>query len=183
MTTKMQDLRLPAADSALHADAKELRRTLSDLIRVVQFRDRDRICCHDVTVSQCHALEAIARSGPLRLNDLAAHLYLDKSTTSRVVDALVSKDYVERTPDPSDGRAVQLAATDSGRRLVGRVESELHAESAAALLGLDADTRRGVLRVLDLLVRRQQQRVEVEAGCCRWRPVTEDGELSGASCC
>jgi SAM-dependent methyltransferase len=29
---------------------------LSDLVRVYQFRDRDRICCHDISVTQQDAI-------------------------------------------------------------------------------------------------------------------------------
>ena len=183
MTTN-RSLGLQPADASLDADAKSLRRSLSELIRLVQFRDRDRICCHDVTVSQCYALEAVARSGPWRLGDLATHLYLDKSTTSRIVDGLETKGYLDRRPDPSDRRAVLLEATESGLGLVLRIDAELHAESLSVLLGLDAEARGGVVRVLELLVRRQAQRVEVEAGCCRWRPASEDfAEASAPDCC
>ena len=84
--------RPPVADDAeLSRDAARLYDALSDLIRVYQFRDRDRICCHDLSVTQCYALEALVRRGPLTMNELAARLFLDKSTASRVVDALERK--------------------------------------------------------------------------------------------
>jgi hypothetical protein len=38
-------------------DAETFHAALSELVRVYQFRDRDRICCHDVSVTQCYALE------------------------------------------------------------------------------------------------------------------------------
>ena len=56
-----------------------------------QFRDRDRICCHDISVTQCYALETLVQQGPVRLSGLAERLFLDKSTTSRVVSTLVRK--------------------------------------------------------------------------------------------
>ena len=87
-----------ALDSDLARDARAFYDALSDLVRVYQFRDRDRICCYDISVSQCYALEALVRRGGMTLNDLAAQLYLDKSTASRVVDALERKGYVARTP-------------------------------------------------------------------------------------
>src|SRR5947209_4293076 len=110
------------ADPALERDAHQFYDTLSDLIRVYQFRDRDRICCYDVSVSQCYGLEALVRRGPMTLNDLAAYLYLDKSTASRVVDALERKGYVARAPHPDDGRALLLAPTATGRELYARIE-------------------------------------------------------------
>src|SRR5688500_8387945 len=41
------------SDRQLEAETRELRRALSELVRVYQFRDRDRICCYDISVSQC----------------------------------------------------------------------------------------------------------------------------------
>ena len=105
-------------DPTLERDAHQFYDTLSDLIRVYQFRDRDRICCYDVSVSQCYGLEALVRKGPMTLNDLAAYLYLDKSTASRVVDALERKGYVARAPHPDDGRASVLTRTELGTEML-----------------------------------------------------------------
>src|SRR5215218_8085902 len=106
----------------LQRDAVALQAAVAELVRVYQFRDRDRICCHDISVSQCYALEAVVRQGGMTLNDLAAHLYLDKSTASRVVDSLERKEYVTRAPHPSDRRAVLLEPTPAGRDLYRRIE-------------------------------------------------------------
>jgi hypothetical protein len=43
---------------------------------VYQFRDRDRICCHDVSVTQCYALETVVEHGPMRLTTLAERLFV-----------------------------------------------------------------------------------------------------------
>ena len=141
------------ADPRLAADARELHRVLSDLMRVVQFRDRDRICCHDVSVSQCYALEAILRRGPLTLSELAAHLYLDKSTASRVVKALAEKGYIERRPHPDDGRAMQLVATAAGRRLHTLIERDLLAEVETLVADFDPEVRRALASLLARLSR------------------------------
>src|SRR5262245_14728391 len=99
VTTKTRALAAtPRVDPKLHADAESLHAALSELVRVYQFRDRDRICCHDVSVTQCYALEALLRRGPSSLNELASELYLDKSTASRVVATLRRKGYVTRAP-------------------------------------------------------------------------------------
>src|SRR5690348_5129434 len=90
-------------DEGLAGDTRSFYEALSELLRVYQFRDRDRICCHDVSITHCYALEALARERAMTLNDLASHLYLDKSTTSRVVDALERKGYVVRSEHPADG--------------------------------------------------------------------------------
>lgn len=47
---------------------------------------------------------------------LADEFHLDISTVSRQISALEHKGYVNRIPDPSDGRAFFFEVTDSGRR-------------------------------------------------------------------
>ena len=134
-------------------DAEALQRALSDLVRVYQFRDRDRICCHDISVTQCHALETLVEHGPLRLGGLAERLFLDKSTTSRVVAALVKKGYVQQRPDASDARAVVISATSRGERLHGRITADLVDQQRQLLDDLDPAVRSGVVEVIRRLAR------------------------------
>lgn len=149
---------MPAApDPALVADAAAFSEALQDLLRLYQFRDRERICCHDITVSECYALEALVRKGPQTLNQVAASLRLDKSTASRVVRALEEKGYVRRAAHPEDGRAVQLAASASGERLFNRIHDELEGRYRAMLAGFDAPTRQAVLAVI--------RRLQGDAAC------------------
>lgn len=125
----------------LHRQARELQEALAEFVRVYQFRDRDRICCHDVSVSQCYALEVLVRRDRATLNEVAAELCLDKSTASRVVSALERKGYVARAPHPSDRRAVLLAATPAGRRLYTRILDTLIAERRQILAAFPPSVR------------------------------------------
>ncbi len=132
----------------LAADTRSFYEALSELIRVYQFRDRDRICCYDVSITQCYALEALARERAMTLNDLASHLYLDKSTTSRVVDALERKGYVVRSEHPADRRALRLKITSAGRALHGKILNDILAEEEALLVEFSAKVRRSMTQVL-----------------------------------
>jgi DNA-binding MarR family transcriptional regulator len=142
------DRQLEAPEATLDRDAADLQAAVADLVRVYQFRDRDRICCHDISVTQCYALETLVEHGSMRLSALADRLFLDKSTTSRVVTTLVKKGYVEQGPDPSDGRAIALRATRKGRNLCVRISEGLVAQQKQLLQDLDPDVRTGVVRVL-----------------------------------
>jgi DNA-binding MarR family transcriptional regulator len=134
--------------TALDRDAADLQSAVADLVRVYQFRDRDRICCHDISVTQCYALETLVEHGPLRLSALADRLFLDKSTTSRVVGTLVKKGYVEQSADAQDGRAIALSVTRKGRSLCARITDDLIDQQRQLLQDLDPDVRTGVVRVL-----------------------------------
>ena len=162
--------RPPSKSSDLQTDAVALHSALSELVRVYQFRDRDRICCHDVSVTQCHALEALVENGPMRSSTLAERLFLDKSTTSRVVATLVKKGYVEQRSDVADGRATALHATATGRRLYKRITDDLVDQQKQLLQDLGPDIREGVISVIRRLARAADARfrsgVSVGAADC-----------------
>lgn len=161
-------------------DASALQAAVADLVRVYQFRDRDRICCHDISVTQCYALELLVDHGPLRLGALADRLFLDKSTTSRVVRALVKKGYVEQHPDPQDKRATALRATRAGRSLCARITADLVEQQRQLLEDLSPEIRAGVIDVIRRLAAAADARFRAglsvgsggacrpdDAACCR----------------
>jgi DNA-binding MarR family transcriptional regulator len=153
-------------DAVLERDAQRLHRLLSDLVRMFQFRDRERICCHDISVTQCYALEALAEGDGITLNELASRLYLDKSTASRVVDALVAKGYATRTPRPEDGRALALAPTAAGRRLYERIDADLLGEVRGVVAGFPADVRGAMNELLARFHGAAATRILGGAACC-----------------
>jgi MarR family transcriptional regulator, 2-MHQ and catechol-resistance regulon repressor len=156
----------------LQADSLALHEALADLVRAYQFRDRDRICCHDISVTQCYALEALKRDGPMRLNDLAERLFLDKSTSSRVLGALVRKGYAERLVDLTDGRALSVRITAKGQRLYNRIHGELVQQQAQMIKDLTPDVRRAAIEVISRLARAAESQFGIGRGastassCC-----------------
>ena len=163
---------LDSTETALNRDAVDLQAAVADLVRVYQFRDRDRICCHDISVTQCYALETLVEHGPMRLSALAEQLFLDKSTTSRVVGTLVKKGYVEQGTDPQDGRAITLSATRQGGSLCARITNDLVEQQKQLLQDLDPEVRSAVVGVLRRLA---------QAADARFRSGTIGG--MGKSCC
>jgi len=153
-------------DPALVKDAERLSDSLEDLLRVVQFRDRDRACCYDVSVSQCYALERVVAADGLTVNDLAASLYLDKSTASRVANSLVDKGYLARARDPEDGRVVRLVPTPAGSALCRRIMADTATQYAEMLADFSPDVRAGIIRLVGRLGRSFASRVEASGGSC-----------------
>jgi DNA-binding MarR family transcriptional regulator len=56
----------------------------------------------------------------LRMQDLAARAVLSRTRISRVVSELEDAGYVERVPDPNDGRATLASITSTGRTALAR---------------------------------------------------------------
>jgi DNA-binding MarR family transcriptional regulator len=155
-------------EAALDRAAREFQAAVADLVRIYQFRDRDRICCHDVSVTQCYALETLVEAGPLRLVELAERLFLDKSTTSRVVQSLVRKGYVELGEDPADRRAVSIAVTRKGRGLCARIVGDLVEQQKQLLRDLEPELRTGIVTVLRRLAQAADARFRsgTAPACC-----------------
>lgn len=155
-----------AADPTLLGDARHLSEALGELIRVVQFRDRDRACCYDVSVSQCYALKGVADAGALTINELAAYLYLDKSTASRIANGLVDKDLLARVRDAEDGRVVQLVLTSEGRAVYSKIEAAQATEYAELLSDFAPEIRNAFTELIGRLGRSFASRVDASGGSC-----------------
>lgn len=145
-------------DSELTRDARDLHKAVSELVRVYQFRDRKCIYYYDVSVTQCYALSALLRLGPVTLSRLAADLYLDKSTASRVVDSLEKKGYIHRAAHPEDARALRLEVTTRGRDLHSRVVQDLEKEMEHLIQDLSPDVRQATARLVSRLAKAASDR-------------------------
>jgi MarR family 2-MHQ and catechol resistance regulon transcriptional repressor len=155
-----------AANPALDRDAAAFYDALSDLIRVYQFRDRDRICCQDISVTQYYALESLARHGPLTLNELASQLYLDKSTVSRVVNAIERKKLLRRQPHDEDRRAVLLAVSDAGRQLYDCIRDDIEEREKRLIADFDPEVRAAMIGLIGRLAEAAKERVSTTGGTC-----------------
>jgi DNA-binding MarR family transcriptional regulator len=79
------------------------------------------------------ALALIHRHGPARVSELAEHMSVTLPVASRQVAALVQAGYVEREPDPDDGRAQRLRASDAGARVLSGSRARMLEAATPAL--------------------------------------------------
>jgi MarR family transcriptional regulator, 2-MHQ and catechol-resistance regulon repressor len=162
----MSLVQIRGTDPELETDARELRGALSELIRVYAFRDRDRICCYDVSVTQSNALDVLVARGPLTLNDLAAELYLEKSTASRIVDGLEKKGYALREENPESKRSILVQVTAEGAALQRQIERDLLEEEMRLLEEFEPEVRQAAARMVTRLARAAAARVDTSGGTC-----------------
>jgi DNA-binding MarR family transcriptional regulator len=104
----------------------------------------------EVSVIQLRALTVLRAAPDANLAQLAEGMGVTVSTTSRLVDRLVTADLVERRPAPHTRREIALRLTARGEQTVDRydglrladlrrrVEQLPEAEQAAAVIGLRA---------------------------------------------
>ena len=99
-----------------------------------------------LSVRQFLVLQRI-EAGTSRTTELAKTVRVTSPTMTRVIDRLVEMGLVHRETDPDDRRAIRLALTPAGRRVLARQSKEL---SARIRLVLDeAGATHDELRAVD----------------------------------
>ncbi len=102
-------------DASLKDEPETAEDALVQLMMTVGRRFRARLDGDTVDPSQAALLYALKTRGALRLGDIADAMKLDASTVSRHVQQLGDRGFIERGPDPDDGRASIISLTDAGR--------------------------------------------------------------------
>jgi len=136
---------------AVTADlAHDLRLAVMRLAR----RARQERGDHRLGLGQLSALATLDRCGPMTAGALASHEQVRPPSMTRTLAALSEAGYVERSPDPTDGRQVVVSLTDAARLLLHDDRRRREEWLAGLLLGLDVEQRellRAALPVLEVL--------------------------------
>ncbi|MDI2098942.1 MarR family winged helix-turn-helix transcriptional regulator [Ruicaihuangia caeni] len=87
-----------------------------------------------------------------RIRDLNRMLFLTQPSVSRLLDRLVTRGFVTKSPDPKDGRGTIVALTDTGYERFRAAAAE-HSASISAHLGnaLDAGELQRLRELCDKL--------------------------------
>ncbi|GAA2786086.1 MarR family winged helix-turn-helix transcriptional regulator [Saccharopolyspora taberi] len=105
--------------------------------------------------SALSVLHTLSRRGPCRLSDLVRTEQIKQPALTSAMAKLERDGLVERSPDPSDGRASMLSLTSDGRSIVSRRHAD-RAEQLGRLIDRlpPADRTRllGIAGVLDRIV-------------------------------
>ena len=136
---------------------REQIRLLERKLGLLSKENNGSFCCSKVTLPQCHALVEIGRTKYLSLKDLANTLSLDVSTTSRTVDSLVKKTYVQRDNDPNDRRSIQIKLTDSGQKLYQDIENKMNNDFSTCFEKIPSNERGNVLHSMDIILNALQE--------------------------
>lgn len=97
------------------------------------------------------ALGSLLNAGPLSIGALAHHNRVSAPSMNRTINCLVDDGYVERTPDPEDGRRVTVILTDTGAELVAATRLQRDSWLAEQLATLSPEDREVLHRAAILL--------------------------------
>ncbi|MGH1452705.1 MAG: MarR family winged helix-turn-helix transcriptional regulator [Paracoccaceae bacterium] len=95
---------------------------------------------HDMTMSQGWVLVHLIRENGLRQAELASRLEIATVTTSKLIDRLEARGFVERRADPDDRRSNRIYATTKAKALVKVMTQTIFEVDEIANAGIcDAD--------------------------------------------
>lgn len=97
-------------------------------------------------------LFCLSHVAALTAQDVADMTGRPRNSISRAVHRMLREGYIDRTPDPDDGRQALLEITAKGRRLHNRIVVGFMAREAAVLGVLNAEERRSLDALLGKLV-------------------------------
>ncbi len=139
-------------DSELTRQAGLLLDGLRALIRTQQISERASAVCCDMTMAQAATLQVLSLEGAMRFGALGKRLGIAPSTLTRNVERIEARGWVERRPDPADGRAFRIALTETGRSHARRIEDQNQRFARLLLIELGPERGKGVVdHLLDLL--------------------------------
>jgi DNA-binding MarR family transcriptional regulator len=127
--------------AAERATADELAKTLREAIQRLNRRVRQARPVGDLTFSQLSALTSLQLAGALTPRELADMERVQPPTMTKIVGKLEDRGLVARTPHPTDGRQVILAATELGRAVFAQFEQARNEWLAAQLAELTPEQR------------------------------------------
>jgi DNA-binding MarR family transcriptional regulator len=153
----MQKTSLSADRRSLALDeiAEELPQRSSELSRL--FLTRTSVCVSRTEVGVLRVL----RAGPQRITELAASERVTQPAITLLVNRLAERGWVERIPDPTDGRAVLVSLTAGGQEIFEQLRSEYRAllhEEMASLEDGEVETLAAAVAILDKLIDRLKER-------------------------
>ncbi len=93
-------------------------RALRKIIRAIDIHSRKLNKEFKITTPQLICLHSLRDSGPMTLSQLASEISLGTSTTTGIIDRLVTKQFVTRTRSEQDRRKISLVITKAGRKLI-----------------------------------------------------------------
>ncbi len=148
-----------------HSDAQE--RLIGALLRIPYQATIDHVRRHladagytDLSIAHFSVFQHLPPGGA-RVTMLASSAQMTKQSMSALVEHLLERGYLERRPDPTDGRASLVTLTERGAALVlvaRKAIQELEQEWNEYLGSERMEQLRTTLRDLANLIERQQGR-------------------------
>ncbi|OKP77160.1 transcriptional regulator [Paenibacillus helianthi] len=106
---------------------------------------------YDITPEQWSILLMICNREGINQKEVATAAAKDQPTTARIVELLQKKGFIHKTMSPTDRRAFQLYATETGKSLIERTVSLEQQMITTAVNGLRPEQLEDLRSMLELI--------------------------------
>lgn len=136
---------------AVPVTAVQLAPMVRDAITRLNRRVRQTRPVGDLTATQLNALTSLELAGALTPRELADVERVQPPTMTKIIAKLDERGLVQRSPHPTDGRQVILAATEAGRAVLAQFERARDEWLASRLAELRPEERDTLQRAAEIL--------------------------------
>ncbi len=92
-----------------------------------------------ITVDQLLVLQTMQEQPELTQQQIAAEVFKDFASITRIIDLLVRKGFLRRSDHPTDRRRFELTVTQEGNDLLQQVRPRILKNRKIALAGIDEE--------------------------------------------
>jgi DNA-binding MarR family transcriptional regulator len=93
------------------------------LDHVLNQRLRDRLAAAGLSVTQYTALSVFRAHGSLSNAQLAVRTMISPQSANEMVKGMEAKGWIDRKPDPSHGRIIQISLTEAGHAILSECDA------------------------------------------------------------
>jgi MarR family multiple antibiotic resistance transcriptional regulator len=113
---------------------------------------------HGLARSQWQVLSHVSAAGTLSQKELQCAMQVEPATLTGIVDSLAGKGWLERLENPQDKRGKLLRLTAEGTARWERIPDVVARIERCMLVGVSAEDRRALERVVDRMIANLQER-------------------------
>ena len=135
-----------------------------DVSRLLRRNFNRRVQALGLTQTQWRAIAQLSRDEGINQATLADLMEVQPITIARLIDRIEAAGWVERRPDPTDRRAVQLYLTDKAQPILALMQERASETRERAMAGLLPNVRE---TLIDTLRHMKRNLVEAEAKAAR----------------
>jgi DNA-binding MarR family transcriptional regulator len=126
---------------------------IGSLERILRRRMSEALAPLGLTLAQFTALSVLEANGQASNAQVAERSFITPQSANEVMNAMASRNWISREPDPTHGRIVLLQLTDEGRAVLRECEQAVRTIEKQMMEGIAADTAGSVQGHLETFVR------------------------------
>lgn len=111
----------------------------------------------DITLDQWLILKTVKQESESTQQQIAARVFKDVASVTRIVELLVSKGYLERVFLAADRRRQRLVVTKSGEEMLEKVQPVSLGNRKAALAGIGSESIENLESILQSIIKNVNQ--------------------------